>query len=131
MKFSNAIALAVISLCSFVVIPSTQAQIPTTNPNNAPVTPAPTSNDWKDFPNITTGFMQGCMGTQTLPADQKKIRQNFCQCAFTNYKSRYSPQVFMQMNNLAVQIGQNGPLLVSLMMKPELDMCITRTGYRP
>ena len=131
MKFSSAIALTFISLCSLVVIPSTQAQTPATDPNKDPVTPAATSNDWKDFPAIATGFMQGCMGKQALPADQKKIRQNFCQCALTNYKNRYTPQVFMQVNNLAVQIGQNGPLLVSLMMKPELDICIAQTGYRP
>jgi hypothetical protein len=131
MKFSSTIALAFISLCSWVVIPSAQAQTPVIDPNKAPLTPAATSNNWKDFPDIGTGFMQGCIGEQVLPAAQKKIRQNFCQCAFTSYKNRYTPKVFMQMNSLAVQIGPNGPLLVSLMMKPEVDRCSVQTGYRP
>jgi hypothetical protein len=129
MKILNAIAIAGISLSSLILAPVTaQSQTPTETP--VPNTAA-TSNDWKDFANIETGFMQGCMGKQALPAAQKKIKQDFCQCAFVSYKNRYSPQVFMQMNALAVKIGQDGPALVSVMMKPELDSCFERTGYRP
>ena len=91
----------------------------------------PISNDWKDYGNIEQGFMQGCMGKQLLPAAQKKIKQEFCQCAFLSYKNRYAPQTFMQMNALAIDIGEKGPALVNLMMRPEMDVCITRTGYRP
>jgi hypothetical protein len=37
----------------------------------------------------------------------------------------------MQMNALAVEIGDKGPALVNLMMSPEMDVCMTRTGFRP
>jgi hypothetical protein len=128
MKILNAIAISGISLSSVMLVTlSAQAQAqPTTPPNQTPV-----SNDWKDFGVIEQGFMQGCVGKQLLPAAQGKIKKDFCQCAFLGYRNRYSPQVFMQMNNLAVKIGQDGPTLVSLMMKPELDTCIERTGFKP
>jgi hypothetical protein len=75
--------------------------------------------------------MQGCVGQNEQQAARKKIKQSFCQCAFTAYKTRYSPQLFAQINAVANQIGQNGPLLVNLMMKPELDGCSAQTNYRP
>ena len=130
MKILNAITITGISLSSLVLSPLlTLAQTRTNTP--APANTAAISNDWKNFANIETGFMQGCMGTQVLPAAQKKIKQDFCQCAFASYKNRYTPQVFIQMNALAVKIGQDGPALVSVMMKPELDFCFAKTGYRP
>lgn len=91
----------------------------------------PVSNDWKDYGNIEQGFMQGCIGKQLLPAAKKKIKQEFCQCAFLSYKNRYAPQTFIQINTLAVDIGEKGPALVNLIMRPEMDVCITRTGFRP
>jgi hypothetical protein len=97
----------------------------------APAPTAPLSNDWKDYGNIEQGFMQGCIGKQLLPAAQKKVRQEFCQCALLSYKNRYAPQSFMQMNALANELGDKGPALVNLMMRPEMDVCFTRTGFRP
>ncbi len=103
---------------------------PSYSQTEEPASP-PVSNDWKDYGNIEQGFMQGCIGKQLLPAAQRRIKQEFCQCAFLSYKNRYAPQTFMQMNALAVDIGEKGPALVNLMMRPEMDVCITRTGFRP
>lgn len=113
---------------------ATCATAVTAAPSHSQTEPAPTaplSNDWKDYANIEQGFMQGCIGKQLLPSAQKKIRQEFCQCAFLSYKNRYAPQTFMQMNALAIDIGEKGPALVNLMMRPEIDVCTTRTGFRP
>jgi hypothetical protein len=75
--------------------------------------------------------MQGCVGQQNPQPNQSRIKQSFCQCAFNAYKSRYTPQLFSQINALALQVGQEGPRLVNLMMKPELDRCSAQTNYRP
>jgi hypothetical protein len=122
------IVLSAIALPTFTLTLSTQAQTPETTPST-PV--APVSTDWKDFANIEQGFMQGCMGKQLLPNAQRTIKQNFCKCAFTSYKNRYNPQLFMQINNVAVNVGDNGPALVNLMMKPEMDTCMAETGFKP
>jgi hypothetical protein len=113
-----------ISICSFGLLTPAQAQ-------TTPTTPAPVSNDWKDYPNIEKSFIQGCMGKNTLTEDQKKARQNFCQCIFTTYKTRYTPQVFGQVNTLATKIGANGPVLANLMLKPEIDICVSKSNLRP
>jgi hypothetical protein len=126
MKILNAIAITAISVSSSIFITlSAQSQTPDTAPSTPQI-----SNDWKDFSSIEQGFMQGCVGKQSLPTAQSKIKKDFCQCAFLGYKNRYTPQVFIQMNSLAVKIGQDGPTLVSLMMKPELDTCSMRTGFK-
>jgi hypothetical protein len=133
MKILNAIAITGISLSSIMVFGlQAQAQTPPTTPTQ-PQSPnqSPMSNDWKDFPAIEQGFMEGCVGKRLLSAAQGKIKNDFCQCAFLSYKNRYSPQVFMQINNIAVKIGQDGPALVSLMMNPELGTCSSRTGFKP
>lgn len=119
MKIYQAIALTTISALSSVLLTSNlQAQ-------------TPTSNDWKDYARIETGFMQGCVGnTQTLTAPQRQTKLSFCQCALNGYKSRYTPQLFMQMNALAIKLGKEGPVLVNVMMKPELDSCSSQTGFR-
>jgi hypothetical protein len=128
-KSTQLIATSAIAICSMSMIATTSyAQSPATN---QPATTAPISNDWKDYGNIEQGFMQGCMGTRLLPTAQRKVKQEFCQCAFLSYKNRYAPQTFMQMNALAVEIGDKGPALVNLMMSPEMDVCMTRTGFRP
>jgi hypothetical protein len=119
MKIFKAIALTTISAFSPILFTSNlQAQ-------------TPTSNNWKDYARIETGFMQGCVGnTQSLTAPQRQTKLSFCQCALNSYKTRYTPQVFMQMNALAVKLGKEGPVLVNVMMKPELDSCSNQTGFR-
>jgi len=123
------IAASAIATCAIGVMAAPSHS--QTEPAPAPAGTTPVSNDWKDYGNIEQGFMQGCMGKLLLPAAQKKIKQEFCQCAFLSYKNRYAPQTFMQMNALAVEIGDKGPALVNLMMRPEMDVCMTRTGFRP
>ncbi|MDX2256669.1 MAG: hypothetical protein NW214_14240 [Pseudanabaenaceae cyanobacterium bins.39] len=127
--FTNSVlVLSAIALPSLVISLPTQAQ----NAEPTPNTPAaPVSTDWKDFSNIEQGFMQGCMGRQLLPNAQRTVKQNFCKCAFESYKKRYNPQVFMQINSVAVNIGDKGPALVNLMMKPEMDACMAETGFKP
>ena len=129
MKF-NAIALSVLSLSSLLLtsFPS-QAQNRPSQPRNN-TSPA-VANDWSQSPNTEKEFLQGCMGQQNLQPAQRRSKQNFCQCAFNAYKTRYTPQIFSQINALAVQVGQDGPRLVNLMMKPELDRCSAQTNYRP
>lgn len=123
-----AYALSAISIFSILLtsLSSTAQNRPSQPRNNQS---APTN--WSQVPNIEKDFMQGCVGQQNLPPNQRKIKENFCKCAFTSYKTRYTPQLFAQINALAVQVGQEGPRLVNLMMKPELDRCSSQTNYRP
>lgn len=130
----KAIALSVVSLVLFSVAlnslisqAQTRPQQPRNNTNTNPAIPT----DWSKIPKTETEFMQGCVGQQNLSAAQRNIKQDFCQCAFSAYKARYTPQLFSQINGLAIKVGQDGPRLVNLMMKPELDRCSTQTNYRP
>lgn len=117
----NAIACFTLSLSTLVL-----TSLPTLAQTNAkPLT------DWSQFANTEKEFMQGCMGQKKLSPVEKRIKQNFCQCAFNAYKTRYTPQIFTQINALALQTGENGPRLVNLMMKPEIDRCSTLHNYRP
>ena len=135
MNVLKAIAFATISTGSLLLVSlPTQSQETPTNTTDSPtepITPPSISTNWKDFPNIEAGFMQGCIGKQALLPEQKKIKQSFCQCAFTAYKTRYTPQTFMQINSLVVKIGQDGTSLLGLMMQPEVNMCFSQTGYLP
>lgn len=127
-KTSYAYALSLVSICSILLttIPGT-AQNRNRQPSSNPAAPT----NWAQVPNIEKDFMQGCVGQTNLPPNQIRMKQNFCQCAFNAYKIRYNPQLFSQINALAVQVGQDGPRLVNLMMKPELDRCSAQTNYRP
>lgn len=128
----NAIALSALSFFSLLLtsLPS-QAQTGSQQPRTTTVTNLAAANSWSRFANTEKEFMQGCIGQLNLQPAQRKIKQNFCQCAFSAYKTRYTPQTFFQINTLAVQIRQDGPRLVNLMMKPELDRCSTQTNYYP
>lgn len=134
MKIFHAIALTGISVYSSIILASPlQAQTPSKVTNPPTVAPAPPSNNWKDYPNIEGGFMQGCLGksSATETVEQKQTKQNFCQCAFNSYKTRYTPLVFSQINGLANKIGKDGLTLVNVMMSSDLDRCSTQTGFRP
>lgn len=127
---TNTIKLSLLSICClFLAAFPSQAQNrpqpPRNNTNNA------VANDWSKNVKTETEFMQGCVGQQNLAPAQRNIKQSFCQCAFNAYKTRYTPQLFAQINVLALQAGQDGPRLVNLMMKPELDRCSAQTNYRP
>ncbi len=104
------------------------AQTPDTQATEAQ---APISENWVDFPEIEAGFMEGCVGTETLAAGQATTKQSYCQCAFEAYSGRFSPQQFLQINALANRAEEDGPLLVNLMMAPELESCSATTGYQP
>jgi hypothetical protein len=123
----SALALFSLLLTSFPSEAQNRPQQPriNTNSNLTAIT------DWSKTPKTETEFMQGCVGQQNLQPAQLKTKQNFCQCAFTAYKNRYNPQTFFQINSLAVKFGKDGPHLVNLMMKPELDRCSTQTNYLP
>jgi hypothetical protein len=99
---------------------------------NSPDEPTQASNneDWSGFPEIKDGFMQGCVGAEPLAAEQATTKQNYCQCAFESYSGRFSPQEFLQINTLVSRIEEDGLLMVSLMMRPELDSCSEKTGYQ-
>jgi hypothetical protein len=127
MKFSQ-IALSFL-LISYLLLTSCSSQAETKPQKPAAGTKQSAGSDWSKFPQTESQFMQGCVGQKEQQKSQKKI--NFCQCAFNAYKSRYSPQQFGQINALANQVGPNGPILVNVMMKPELDRCFAQTNYRP
>jgi hypothetical protein len=130
----KAIALSTVSIILFSLVLhslTSQAQTRPQQPRNHTNTNSTTPTDWSKVPKTETEFMQGCVGQPNLPPEQKSIKQGFCQCAFNAYKTRYSPQVFSQINGLALKVGQDGPRLVNLMMKPELDRCSTQTNYHP
>jgi hypothetical protein len=128
----NPISLFVLLLFSFVLgsLPS-QAQNLSQRPSAITSTNSNQAGDWSKFPKTETEFMQGCVGQKNLQPSQRRAKQSFCQCAFNAYKTRYTPQTFSQINVLATQVGQNGPRLVNLMMKPELNSCSNQTNYRP
>jgi hypothetical protein len=85
---------------------------------------------WAKYPNVSQQFLQGCVGTATLPHNQARVKQSYCRCALSAYQSRYTPELFAQINNVAVKIGKDGPLLVNVMMAPELSQCRTQTGFQ-
>ena len=85
---------------------------------------------WSDFP-FEAQFKQGCLQGETIGTDAFEKKQQYCQCAFETYQSRYTPTEFMQINALAVNLGENGPHLVSLMLKPELEQCSVDSGHQP
>jgi hypothetical protein len=89
----------------------------------------PEEQQWEDVPQIQEGFMKGCVGTETLDEAAATTKQNYCQCAFESYSGRYSPLQFQQIEAVASRLGEEGPLLVSVMMAPELDGCSTTTGF--
>ncbi|MEA5569029.1 hypothetical protein [Anabaena sp. UHCC 0399] len=120
-----------LSILSIVPVLLTSASSTAQNRTPQPPTNPPAPTNWSQVPNTEKEFMQGCVGQQNLQPNQRRIKQNFCQCAFNAYKARYTPQLFSQINVLAVQVGQDGPRLVNLMMKPELDRCSAQTNYRP
>ncbi|MGL5033006.1 MAG: hypothetical protein ACRC6M_04295 [Microcystaceae cyanobacterium] len=90
----------------------------------------PISNNWQDFGTISQQFMTGCMGKTQLPKEKLKIQENYCRCSLAAYQKRYSPQLFSKINAIAVQLGQGGSQLVSLMMEPELGQCSKTTGFK-
>jgi hypothetical protein len=98
--------------------------------SQAELTEISNNEDWAGFPEIKDGFMQGCVGTESLAAEQATTKQNYCQCAFESYSGRFSPQEFLQINTLVSRIGEDGPLMVNLMMSPELGSCSDKTGYQ-
>ncbi|MFN5855291.1 MAG: hypothetical protein ACK456_05235 [Pseudanabaenaceae cyanobacterium] len=108
--------------------PQNQRQ-PQNQPQNQPQQNQPLSTNWADFPNLEKGFMDSCMGQAQLPPNQRVSKSNFCQCAMNSYKSRYTPELFLRINALAVQGGQPAITLTGLMMEPELNACSVRTGF--
>ncbi|MBE9256973.1 hypothetical protein [Dolichospermum sp. LEGE 00246] len=125
--------LFVVSLFTIILTSQiSQAQTPRSQPRNNNNNNSKTANsDWANFTTTQTEFIQGCVGNQNPDPAKLKIKQNFCQCALTVYKSRYTPQTFAQINALATQVGKDGPRLVNLMVKPELDRCSAQTNYLP
>ena len=85
--------------------------------------------EWSDSNDIKEGFIQGCMGNETLDADLAETKENYCQCAFDEYANRYTPYQFLQINTLANRIGEEGLLLVNLMMGREMNSCAEKTGF--
>lgn len=132
----NAISLSVLSIFSLILttLPSPAQTRPQQRRNNTNInnnTNPTVVNDWSKNAKTEAEFMQGCVGQQSLSPAQRKAKENFCKCAFNAYKARYTPQMFFQINGLASQVGQDGPRLVNLMMKPELDRCSAQTNYFP
>ncbi|MHC5677094.1 hypothetical protein [Nostoc sp.] len=124
----KAIALSILPIFSLLLISlSSTAQ----NRPPQPHTNTASANDWSQTPNTEKEFMQGCVGQQNLQSNQRTRKQNFCTCALNAYKIRYNPQLFSQINALAMQVGKDGPRLVNLMVKPELDRCSAQTNYHP
>ncbi|WP_066383061.1 MULTISPECIES: hypothetical protein [unclassified Anabaena] len=132
MKFKNSTTLLVISLLTLIFTAQvSQAQNSRPQPSNNNNNQNTANNNWANFTNIQTQFMQGCVGNQNPDPAKLRIKRNFCQCALNVYKTRYTPQIFAQINALASKVGQDGPRLVNLMVKPELDRCSAQTNYVP
>ncbi len=134
MKF-NTSQLLLLSLLSLTLTPQiSQAQNSPPQPGN---TNANTANDWSSHMKTQDEFKLGCVGdSKNLNPQQLKIKTSFCKCALEAYKARYNPQVFFQINNISNQAGKVGstsigPVLVNLMMKPELNRCSITTKYNP
>lgn len=91
--------------------------------------PTTNSNDWSKFPAVEKQFMNGCTGEKNLSNERENNKIRFCRCVFNFYKARYTPQLFAQINALAVKLGQDGPRLVNMMMEPELKQCSEITNF--
>jgi hypothetical protein len=94
-----------------------------------PVTEDPAAEQWADAEDIKSGFLEGCVGTEEL-AEAAATKQAYCQCAFEAYSGRYSPLQFRQINALASRMEADGPVLVNLLMLPELNRCSAETGFQ-
>jgi hypothetical protein len=73
--------------------------------------------------------LQGCIDEEPSAVSERRTKRNFCQCAFSAYSGRFSPYQFMQVNALASQIGEDGILLVNMMMTHEMKACSEETGF--
>ena len=87
------------------------------------------TTEWPDAASIKDSFLQGCIDEEPRAALERRTKRNFCQCAFSAYSGRFSPYQFMQVNALASQIGEDGILLVNLMMTHEMKVCSEETGF--
>ena len=87
------------------------------------------TTEWSDATNIKDSFLQGCISEEPRAALERRTKRNFCQCAFSAYSGRFSPYQFVQVNALASQIGEDGILLVNLMMTHEMKVCSEETGF--
>ncbi|MFM7369679.1 MAG: hypothetical protein ACKO2Z_18205 [Sphaerospermopsis kisseleviana] len=132
MKFKTTTVFVLSMLTLILTSQISQAQ--TSRPqgrNNKNTNQNTANNDWANFTTTQTQFMEGCVGNQNPDPAKLRAKQNFCQCALNVYKSRYTPQIFAQINALATQVVPDGPRLVNLMVKPELDRCSAQTNYSP
>lgn len=87
------------------------------------------TTEWPEAISLKEGFTQGCMGEEPTSLFERRTKRNFCECAFEAYSERYSPYQFMQINALATQIGEDGILLVNLMMGNNMNACAEETGF--
>jgi hypothetical protein len=128
-KYLSAIRFSALPLFLALLTPTGVALSQNTNVAPKSQQSSPSSN-WSKFSNISQKFMQGCMGSQSLLPSEKRIRQNYCQCALNAYQVRYTPELFSEINTYVVKIGKDAPVLVNLMMNPELNQCAIQTGYK-
>ena len=87
------------------------------------------TTEWTEAANLEAGFLQGCNGEAPTTLLARRIKRDFCQCAFSAYSERYSPYQFAQINTLASQIGESGIALVNLMMTNGIQDCSEETGF--
>ena len=140
MNFNRTLSLCFASVSLLFLVPSANAQIAAeraaekatemagSTASIEAVTAIETA-DWSEANDIKVGFMQGCIGSESTDSDTVETKQNYCQCAFSEYSERYTPYQFLQINTLATRIGEDGPLLVNLMMGREMNNCAEKTGF--
>ena len=65
-------------------------------------------------------FLEGCNSGKTPNVSNQ---DTYCTCMANGYQARYEGRILTAISQVAGSIGQQGPVLVNLMMQPEGKRC--------
>ena len=66
------------------------------------------------------GFLKGCLASKVAGV---KNQAGYCTCLAASYQTRYDGRSLNIISNLAAKLGDQGSVLVTLMMTPEAKVC--------
>lgn len=85
--------------------------------------PGAQQSDQKLRQDFSNGFLKGCTAGKTPGVANQ---QQYCTCLAKAYNTRFDGRTLSVISQLAAQAGQNGPILVDVMMAPERKSCTSR-----
>lgn len=103
---TGSLLCAIVSLLTLITPISVRAQ---QQPTNAQLT--------KQF---RDGFLKGCLQGKTPGV---KNQGKYCTCMANSYQSRYDGRTLAAISQVSGSLGNQGPVLVNLMVAPEAKAC--------